>query len=102
MSPAEVSVPLTTRSELMMEGSEERPARFIGGVGAAAAAAAAAAVSFLLENMSTSLNKGSRIANDIVVPDLIMHMSSGAASRRSEPTDRCAFADLSAYLDKNR
>src|SRR5262245_52639624 len=86
MSPVELSVPFTTRSALMIDGAEERAARLSGGT-----LGEAGAESFLLENMAPRLDKGSRISDDLVVPDLVVHVRSGAAPRRSEPSDRCAF-----------
>src|SRR5450755_4323844 len=103
MSPVEVRVPFTTRSALMMDGAALRPVRLRGCNGVDAAAAAdAAAVSFLLENMSACLDKSARIADDVIVPDLIVNMRSGTPPRRSEPADRCAFGDLRPYLHENR
>src|SRR5579871_321038 len=101
MSPLEVSVPFTTRSELIIEGAALRPGR-LRDWGGGAAGAAAAADSFLLENMSTSLNKSARVTDNVVVPDLVMNVRSGAPPRRSEPSDGCAFGYLSAYLYENR
>src|SRR5512135_2909343 len=96
MSPVEISVPFTMRSALMIEGAEERAARFACGADAATAAAAVA-VSFLLENMSASLDKGARVSNDVIVPNLIVHVRPGAAPRRSEFSDRSSFGDLNPY-----
>src|SRR5437868_9933523 len=98
MSPVEDRVPLTIRSALMMDGAEERAARFSGGMLGADAGAGA----FLLENMLARLDKGSRISHDVVVPDLVMHVGSGAAPCRSEPSDRRAFGHLIVHMNNNR
>src|ERR1700742_4155082 len=85
MSPVEVSVPLTTRSALMMDGADERAARLADGTLEAFKGGGGAA-SFLLENMAACLDKGARVSHHVVVPDLVMHVRSGAAPRRSKPS----------------
>src|SRR6185437_1006397 len=99
MSPVDVSVPLTTRSAEMIEGAEERAARLAGGTLAGTGGGAA---TFLLENMAACLDKGARIAHDVVVPDLIMDMRSGAAPGRSEFSDGRAFRHLRPDVNENR
>ena len=44
----------------------------------------------LLENMAACLYEVARIAHDVVVPDLVMDMRSGAAAGRADAPDRRA------------
>ena len=87
----------------MIEGADEREGRFDGGIDEeGAAACGAGADTFLLENMTTSLDKGARITNDVVVPDLVMHVWPRTAPRRSESSDRGTLGYSSAELHENR
>src|SRR5258708_744621 len=67
-----------------------------------AAAAACGDSLLLLENMSTCLDKIARIADDFVVPDLVVHVRPRAAPGRSEFSDRRPLCDLSADPDQDR
>src|SRR5580765_108717 len=93
MSPLDVSVPVTTKSPLMIEGAaEERIGRFCCCAVVAAAGAAGGAVSLLLlENMASSLDEFARISHDVVIPDFVVNVRASAASRRSEFSDRRAL-----------
>src|SRR5271169_1567031 len=78
MSPVEVSVPVTTRSLLMMDGADERPARLTE-EGAGAAGADVGPLSLLLlENMAASLDESARISHDIGEPHFVVDMGPGA------------------------
>src|SRR5690349_25151083 len=101
MSPVERRVPFITRSALMTDGFEGRGARLAGAAAGAAGVGATGAASFLLENMSASLDEGARITHDIVIPNFVVHVRSGTAPGRSEFSDWRARRDVSAYLNEN-
>src|SRR5512146_1343812 len=68
ISPVEVSVPVTTRSALMIDGADERMGRLACwdvGCGAEDGAAACGVSLLLLENMAACLDKSARIPHHI-------------------------------------
>src|SRR5882757_7968188 len=104
MSPVEVMVPLITMSALMMEGADRMRARLGAGVGAAAiiGCEAGALSLLLLENMAASLDEVVGVLHDVIIPNFVMDMRSGAASGGTHPAQACALADLSSHPHGNR
>src|SRR6185312_14448825 len=101
MSPVEVSVPLTERSALMMEGAAApRPAGRRGAAGAAAFnTGMAGAASFgLLENMAARLNEIGGIAHDVFKPDFVMNMRSGGTPGGPDPPQDRALGQSCALF----
>src|SRR3974390_1840879 len=98
MSPVDVNVPLTTRSELMMDGTLVRMARLPGGApagGAGIACGGAVSLSrLLLENMAACLDKPTRIPHHISQPHFIVDVRPCASPRRPEFPDGRAFPNF--------
>ena len=79
----------------MMEGADERTARFCcetGGMGADAVSE----FLLLLENMAPCLDESARISYGVGQPHFVMNVRSGAAPCRSELSDGRAFFHFSA------
>src|SRR5579863_7621590 len=101
MSPVELSVPVTVRSALMIEGAvPERPSR-LGGVLAAGAmpmlTGEGAGSLLLLENMTACLYEVAGITHGVIIPDFVMNMRPGAAACGPHTPDRGAFLDPHAH-----
>src|SRR5438046_1724159 len=94
MSPVELSVPLITMSALMMEGADRGRARLAAAGAVWGAMGVAGTLSlFLLENMAASLDEVVWVLHDVIIPDFVMDMRTGAAARGAHPAQACALAD---------
>src|SRR5258706_4698506 len=97
MSPVDTSVPFTTRSAPMIEGAAARAARLCG----CAAETGAAEASFLVENMSSSLDERARVSHHVVIPDFVVDVRPGAAPGRTKSSDRSSHRHVRSYLHQN-
>src|SRR3954471_20786205 len=95
-SPAEISVPRTTNSLLMIEGAP--PLRGRLGCTAGAGAAGATSVSLLFENIATCLDKLFRIPDRLVIPHFVVDVRARAAPGRTQPAYDRALVHLSSQL----
>src|SRR4051812_32394072 len=105
MSPVDVSVPLTIRSALMIEGAaEDRPgARLGAGAGAAFIIGMAGGESLgLLENMAACLDEIAGVTHDVIEPNFVMNMRPGGAPCRADPAKRRALIDPGAQFHRDR
>src|ERR1051326_1716767 len=97
-SPAEISVPRTTSSLLMMEGAPLLRGR-LGCTGAACVCATGGVSgSLLFENIATCLDKLFRVSHRLVIPHFIVDVRARAAPGRTEPADDSALVHLSSQL----
>src|SRR5580704_16305544 len=106
ISPVEVRVPRTVRSELMIEGAMPRDGR-LGRGGAAGlprlrGAGAGTGSLGLLENMSACLDEVAGIAHDVVEPDFVMDMRTGAAPGGTNASNFRAPGHLHAGAHQDR
>src|SRR5579863_5478392 len=106
MSPVELSVPVTVRSALMIEGAvPERPSR-LGGVLAAGAmpmlTGEGTGSLLLLENMTACLYEVAGVTHHVIIPDFVMDMGPGAAAGGPYASDRGTLFDPHAYPYGNR
>src|ERR1051326_3810523 len=99
MSPVEVSVPLTTRSALMIEGAAPRPGRLAGAGGGAIMVAAGSWSFGLLENMRACLYEIAGIAHDVVEQDFVMDMRPGGTAGGPDPAQSRPLGDLRPQFD---
>src|ERR1700722_9757169 len=105
MSPVELSMPVTVRSALMMEGAvPERPVRLSGGLarGVAPMLAGAETGSLLLENMTACLYEVAGVTHHVIIPDFVMDMGAGAAAGGPHASDRGTLFDPHAHPYGNR
>src|ERR1700678_1081390 len=104
MSPLELRVPLITMSALMIDGADRTLVRLDRGTGAGAIiCCGTGAVSLvLLENMAASLEEIVGVFYDVVIPNFVMDMRSGAASGRTNSTQTLAFGDPGSHAHDNR
>src|SRR5580692_7776138 len=104
MSPVDVSVPLTTRSLLMMDGTDERVALLPWGpCGTLGTAGGALSLSrLLLENMAPCLDKLARISQHIGQPHFVVHVRPGASPCRPEFSNGRTFNDFGSNAHEYR
>src|SRR5271156_619945 len=102
MSPLENNVPLTVRSELIIDGADERPVRLALGADAAAGIATSEVSRFLLENMTACLDEFARIPRDVGHQHFVVDMGACAAPGRSEFSNGRAFFHFGADPDNDR
>src|SRR5215467_5535368 len=96
-SPAEISVPRTTSSLLMIEaGPPPLRGRFTGAVGVGTGVGASG--SLLFENIATCLDELFRVSHRLVIPHFIMNVRPSAAPSRTKPADDGAFVNLGSRL----
>src|SRR5579871_829615 len=96
-SPADISVPRTTNSLLMMEGA---PPLLRGRLGCTVGAGATGvgSGSLLFENIATCLDELFGVFHRLVIPHFVMDVRACAAPRRTEPADNGTLVHLSSQL----
>src|SRR6185437_5159331 len=101
----ELSVPVTVRSALMMEGTvPDRLVRLGWGLARGAApmlAGGGTGSLLLLENMTACLYEVAGVTHHVIIPDFVMDMGPRAAAGGPYASDRGALFDLHAHPDGN-
>src|SRR3954463_4167635 len=94
MSPLELKMPWIAMSPLMIEGADA-PRPRLAAAGTATDGCVAGTLSlFLLENMAAGLDEIVGILGDVIIPDFVMDMRSGAAPGGADPPQASALADM--------